>query len=346
MSILRVGLLGLGEVAQSIHLPVLRDQRDLWRVAGVYDPSPSLRDLAVRDNGGAAAFESAEALIASPDIDVVFILSSDDTHQRFVKLAVQANKHILLEKPACLTVREIDELLPLVATYDKTIFVAYMRRYATAYREGLKALPPREEITHARIFDLITEGRHFLRHSQTVLYPTDIDPALLERGAREREALLREVVGQDAPADLLRAYRGLTALSSHHISAMRGLLGEPKGVIAAHRTNGGANTSVMFDYGHYVCNYDAVVDELGLFDAMIEVRSNTRRLRIVYDTPYIRSLPTRLEVTDAGPDGPVTRLIEPIYADAFSNELRVFHRHIEERTKPVTDLADSRKDLA
>ncbi|TIT28684.1 MAG: gfo/Idh/MocA family oxidoreductase, partial [Mesorhizobium sp.] len=42
MAIIRVGLVGLGEVAQSIHLPVLADQRDRWVIAGVHDVSPSL----------------------------------------------------------------------------------------------------------------------------------------------------------------------------------------------------------------------------------------------------------------------------------------------------------------
>jgi len=342
---LRVGLVGLGEVAQSIHLPVLADQRDCWAIAGVFDVSPSLVAL-VTSEYAARAFDTAEALINSPDIDVVFVLSSDDTHSRFVRAAMQADKHILLEKPACLTVREIDELLALMPAYRKTLFVGYMRRYAPAYLAARDELPAHADITHVRIFDLISEGRHFLKKSRNILYPNDIDPALLARGARERDALIREVVGTDAPADLVRAYRGLTALSSHHISAMRGLIGEPKGVVAAHRTNGGANTSVTFDYGHFACLYDAVVDDLGLFDAMIEVRSNTRRVRIIYDTPYIRSLPTRLEVTEAGPLGPVTKSFGPLYGDAFSNELEIFHRHIVEGTKPLTDLADSRRDLA
>ncbi|TIU89186.1 MAG: Gfo/Idh/MocA family oxidoreductase, partial [Mesorhizobium sp.] len=255
-------------------------------------------------------------------------------------------KHVLLEKPACLTVREIDELMALSRDYEKTIFVGYMRRYAPAYLAARDELPAHEDITHVRIFDLISEGRHFLKKSQNVLYPQDIDPAILSRGAEERDTLIREVVGKDASAELVRAYRGLTALSSHHISAMRGLLGEPRRVVAAHRTNGGANTSVTFDYGHFACLYDAVVDDLGLFDAMIEVRSNTKRVRIIYDTPYIRSLPMRLEVTEAGPLGPVTKAFGPLYGDAFSNELETFHRHIMEGTKPLTDLADSRRDLA
>jgi predicted dehydrogenase len=346
MSVIRVGLVGLGEVAQSIHLPVLADQRDRWQIAGVYDVSPSLVARCSAEYPTAKAFESAEALIGSPDIDAVFILSSDETHSRFVRAAIRADKHVLLEKPACLTVREIDELLELSSTYAKTIFVGYMRRYAPAYLAAREELPAFGDITHVRIFDLISEGRHFLKKSQDILYPTDIDPDLLARGAREREALIREVVGADAPADLVRAYRGLTALSSHHISAMRGLLGEPVRVVAAHRTNGGANTGVTFDYGHFAAYYDAVVDDLGLFDAMIEVRSNTKRVRIIYDTPYIRSLPTRLEVTESGAAGPVTRTFGPLYGDAFSNELEVFHRHIHDGTKPATDLADSRRDLA
>ncbi len=346
MAPIRVGLVGLGEVAQSIHLPVLSDQRDRWVIAGLYDVSPSLVALCTSEYATAKAYVSAEALIRSPDIDAVFVLSSDDTHSRFVRAAMEANKHILLEKPACLTVREIDELLALMPTYDKTLFVGYMRRYAPAYLAARDELPDHADITHVRIFDLISEGRHFLKKSRNILYPRDIDADLLSRGAKERDALIREVVGVDAPADLVRAYRGLTALSSHHISAMRGLIGEPVGVVAAHRTNGGANTSVTFDYGHFACCYDAVVDDIGLFDAMIEVRSNTRRMRIIYDTPYIRSLPTRLEVTDAGPLGPVTRTFGPLYGDAFSNELEIFHRHITDGTKPLTDLADSRRDLA
>lgn len=346
MTIQRVGLVGLGEVAQSIHLPVLRDQRQLWKVAGLFDLSKKLMELCASQNPGARTFGSAEALIASPEIDVVFILSSDETHAPLVRAAIAAGKHVMLEKPACLNVRELDELIQHARGCDKVIFVGYMRRYAGAYVAAKAELPAFEDITHVRIFDLISEGRHFLGKSQNVLYPDDIDPEALRRGASARLALIREVVGEDAPDDLIRAYRGLTALSSHHISAMRGLLGEPRGVVAAHRTNGGANTAVLFDYGHFIANYDAVVDDLGVFDAMIEVRSNTKRVRIIYDTPYIRSLPTRLEITEATESGPRNRSVGPIYADAFSNELAAFHRHIEEGSRPLTDLEDSRRDLA
>ncbi|TIU07118.1 MAG: gfo/Idh/MocA family oxidoreductase, partial [Mesorhizobium sp.] len=61
MAIIRVGLVGLGEVAQSIHLPVLADQRDRWVIAGVHDVSPSLVALCTSEYPTAKAFETAEA---------------------------------------------------------------------------------------------------------------------------------------------------------------------------------------------------------------------------------------------------------------------------------------------
>jgi virulence factor len=345
VTIIRVGLLGLGEVAQSIHLPVLADLQAMFRIAGLYDISPSLVDHCAARYPTATAFASAEALIESPEIDAVFVLTSDDTHSRFVAAAIRSDKHILLEKPPCLTVREIDELLALARGHSKILFVAYMRRYAPAFLAAKAELPDHAKITHVRIYDLISEGHHFLAQSRTILYPSDIDRAVLVQGVAARDALLREVAGSDAPADLVRAYRGLASLSSHHLTAMRELLGEPARVVAAHRSNGGANTTVIFDYGHFTASYDAVVDDLGLFDAMIEVRSNRRRVRIIYDTPYIRSLPTRLETTENDGSGVRTRVLGPFYTDAFSNELRAFHRHVLDGTKPKTDLADSRHDL-
>jgi virulence factor len=345
VTVVRVGLLGLGEVAQAIHLPTLSDLRTRFAITGVFDVSPSLMQLVCSRYANVRAFDSARSLVEDSNIDAVFILSSDETHSGFVRMAVTANKHILLEKPACLTVREIDGLLELTADYRKTIFVGYMRRYAPAFLAAKTEMPLAAQITHVRIFDLISEGRIFMQHSQDILYPSDISPDILTKSAKDRDALLREVVGADAPADLVRAYRGLTALSSHHLSAMRELLGEPERVIAAHRTNGGANTTVMFDYGHYAAHYDAVVDDLGLFDAMIEVRTPTKRLRIIYDTPYIRSLPTRLEIAEGTNSSVHHRVLGPFYSDAFTEELKTFHQHVQDGTKPKTDLADSRRDL-
>jgi virulence factor len=345
LTILNVGLIGLGEVAQAIHLPTLADLRDRFRIAAIHDVSTSLTDVVSARYANVRVHPTAQELMDDSAIDAVFILSPDETHSRYVRMAIQANKHILLEKPACLNLREIDEILPLAEGHEKSLFVAYMRRYAPAYLAAKAELPPVAEITHVRIHDLISLGTEFMRHSQDILYPTDVPADLRQQGAALRDSLYREVVGQDAPPDLVQAYAILTSMSCHHLSAMRELIGEPRRVLAAHRTNNGFNNTITFDYGHYVCQYQAVIDRIGLFDAMIEVRSDKKRVRIVYDTPYIRSLPTRLEIAERGEDGVKQRILGPYYSDAFASELKMFHRHVMEGTKPKTNLADFRKDL-
>ncbi len=345
MNVLRVGLIGLGEVAQSIHLPALNDLHGLFRIAGLYDVSPSLLRYCSARYPSAEAFPSAEALIESPNIEAVFILSPDETHSRYAAAAMRADKHILLEKPPCLTLREIDALLEQQKHHRKLLFVAYMRRYAPGFLAAKEALPAHADVTHVRVYDLISGGRHFLRQSQEVFYPGDIDADVIARGRAAREALLREVTGAGAPADLVRAYHSLAGLSSHNLSAMRELIGNPLRVVGAHRSNDGANTTAIFDYGHFTATYDAMVDDIGLFDAMIEIRSNRRRVRIVYDTPYIRNLPTHLDITENDGSAVSTRRLGPFYEDAFTTELKVFHKHISDGTMPKTSLADARDDL-
>ena len=42
----------------------------------------------------------------------------------------------------------------------------------------------------------------------------------------------------------------------------------------------------------------------------------------------------------------MTKAIGPLCGDAFSNEIEAFDRHIIDRIRPLTDLADSRRDFA
>src|SRR5690606_16730876 len=115
-------------------------------------------------------------------------------------------------------------------------------------------------------------------------------------GAVQTQAMLRSVMGEDCPPDALRAYQVLTGLSSHSFSAMRDLLGTPKRCSYAVQHKG-ETVLALFDYGHFTALYEAVIDDVSRFDAGIEVLTQTQHFRMNYDTPYIRNLPTRLEIT-------------------------------------------------
>jgi hypothetical protein len=125
---------------------------------------------------------------------------------------------------------------------------------------------------------------------------------------------------------------------------MRELFGAPDSVAAA-RQHGGETVLVMFDYGSFTALYEAVIHDVARFDAGIEVLTANQHFKINYDTPYVRNLPTRLEVTTSGRDATGTEIVGPFYEDAFRVELGAFFNSVTTGVKPKTTLADSLADL-
>lgn len=59
---------------------------------------------------GCQFFDSAEALVADPGIDAVFVLTNHQTHRDYTLMALEAGKHVLVEKPTADSVEEIAEM--------------------------------------------------------------------------------------------------------------------------------------------------------------------------------------------------------------------------------------------
>ena len=107
---IKVGLIGLGEVAQLMHLPLLADDQR-FGITAITDVSPSLVDYVATRYSVPIRHPSADALITDPVLDAVFILTPDHLHAELLEKAIRSGKHVFIEKPACLTV---DQLLPIL----------------------------------------------------------------------------------------------------------------------------------------------------------------------------------------------------------------------------------------
>ncbi|MGL4961626.1 MAG: Gfo/Idh/MocA family protein [Inquilinus sp.] len=120
---LRIGLVGAGFIA-GFHLQSMIGVRNL-RVAGVYSPTPAKREaLAARAGalglGPARAFDSLEAMIASGEVDALWILTPNHTRldtmreiHRVVGSGRGALRAVACEKPLARTVAEAREMLRL-----------------------------------------------------------------------------------------------------------------------------------------------------------------------------------------------------------------------------------------
>ena len=340
---IKVGLIGLGEVAQLMHLPLLADDRR-FAIAAVTDVSPSLVDYVATRYGVPTRHADADTLIADPALDAVFILTPDHLHADLLDKAIRSGKHVFIEKPACLTADQLRPILDIPQRPGQIVFVGYMRRFSRPFLELKRRLPSLSDIRHVRIRDIIREAPFFVAQTRNIFRPSDVPAELLAEGRSRNQAMLRSVMGEDCPPDALRAYQVLTGLSSHSFSAMRDLLGAPKSCSYAVQHNG-ETVMAVFDYGHFSALYEAVIDDVSRFDAGIEVLTQRQHFKLNYDTPYIRNLPTRLEITTSSDTETGTEIIGPVYEDPFRIELNAFHDCVLTGTPSRTTLADSMEDL-
>ena len=97
----RYGLVGCGAIA-SHHISAIRQTPDAV-FAGATDVRDGAAQAFCAANGG-RAFPSFEAMIESPDVDAVCILTPSGLHASQTIQAARAGKHVLVEVPAANTI--------------------------------------------------------------------------------------------------------------------------------------------------------------------------------------------------------------------------------------------------
>jgi phthalate 4,5-cis-dihydrodiol dehydrogenase len=105
---LRLGVIGLGR-AFVLMLPTLRAHPLLCLVAAM-DPRPEARDRFVAEFGG-RAHETVEALCADPEVDAIYVASPHSFHREQVIAALEAGRHVLVEKPMALDLASCEAMV-------------------------------------------------------------------------------------------------------------------------------------------------------------------------------------------------------------------------------------------
>ncbi|NJN82714.1 MAG: Gfo/Idh/MocA family oxidoreductase [Caldilineaceae bacterium] len=109
----RVGIVGCGVVATAYYLPYLMKMEEAELVA-VCDTYPERTAACVRLFGAQEAYDDYYRMLEEADIDVVFILTGPGTHVPFTLRAVEAGKHVLIQKPMALRLEEANVIVEAV----------------------------------------------------------------------------------------------------------------------------------------------------------------------------------------------------------------------------------------
>lgn len=125
MEPLRIGIVGFGKIAQDAHLPSIRGNSTFALAA-----TASLRTGGA---SGVAHFSTIEDMLEhAPEIAAVAICTPPQARYRAARLALERGKHVLLEKPPCSSVIELQHLVDLAKNSRQTLYQTWHSRHALA----------------------------------------------------------------------------------------------------------------------------------------------------------------------------------------------------------------------
>jgi predicted dehydrogenase len=124
MTILRWGILGPGRIAPRLVRAVAGCARG--ELVGVASRDASRAAAFARAHAIPGAFGSYEALLADPDIDVVYVSLPNHLHAEWTIRALEAGKHVLCEKPLALAVAEVDAIVGAARRSGRIAVEAFM----------------------------------------------------------------------------------------------------------------------------------------------------------------------------------------------------------------------------
>jgi predicted dehydrogenase len=101
----KLGVVGCGVVATAYYLPYIMRMENA-ELTAVCDRVKARTDACVRLFGAKEAYQDYYEMIEKADIDAVLILTAPGTHVPFAMKAIQAGKHLLLQKPMALNMAD------------------------------------------------------------------------------------------------------------------------------------------------------------------------------------------------------------------------------------------------
>jgi 1,5-anhydro-D-fructose reductase (1,5-anhydro-D-mannitol-forming) len=125
--VVRWGIIGCGDVTEVKSGPGFRLARGSALVAVMRRDAAKAADYAKR-HGVAKWYSDADALIADPDVDAVYVATPPDSHADYALKVAAAGKPAYVEKPMARHTPECDRMIAAFAQAKRPLFVAYYRR--------------------------------------------------------------------------------------------------------------------------------------------------------------------------------------------------------------------------
>jgi predicted dehydrogenase len=149
---LRYGLIGCGGCGVNKHLKSYASYTDDVELYGVYDFEPAKAQKAAAELHVPHVFDSVEAMLADPKLDVVSVVTPNALHAPYAIAALQAGKHVHVDKPIALNAQQAQAIVDARNASGKLCMVGLNNRF-TEVNQFIKSYVDAGnlgEIYHAR----------------------------------------------------------------------------------------------------------------------------------------------------------------------------------------------------
>jgi predicted dehydrogenase len=108
---IRIGLIGAGGFAKGMHLPNIKAQPELLTLQAVSTRTGHNASATAKQYGAAYGTTDDEQLLNDPDVDAILIATRHDLHAGLTLRALEAGKHVLVEKPLGINPDEVTAIV-------------------------------------------------------------------------------------------------------------------------------------------------------------------------------------------------------------------------------------------
>ena len=128
MDRIRIGVIGVGNIARNYHLPPVHALPNAELVA-VADLDESLRLRAQKQFGFRDAYTDYRHILDRDDIHAIMLLTRVNTHTEIIPAALEAGKHVFTQKPFALTNEDAEFLAQVAKRTGNRLVCSFMHRY-------------------------------------------------------------------------------------------------------------------------------------------------------------------------------------------------------------------------
>src|SRR5690606_10531360 len=129
----KIGLIGFSIGGQVFHAPFIAGNPalELYKVTA---RKPEQQQILASKYPKAIAVQTTDEIIDDPLVDIVVIATSNDVHFSLTKQALNAGKHVVVEKPFTNTTDEADEVIALAEQKQRILTIDHNARFHSAFK--------------------------------------------------------------------------------------------------------------------------------------------------------------------------------------------------------------------